>query len=199
MKHIATYCLFIAALFGSQNAAAQAAAEPGLMVLSEQKCDYTNMDELGALQDSVFTPTLNAFVDEGKLIDWGVLVHEWGDEWNWNIYYTAESHAAFVDFWAEYVDRREVTQAPPSNPSMYTPVAAGRALRSRSVLARRRNRTATPVDGRAVDGTHVLSRWPSLLDLLRIPSMDDVLRQYHALTSIQHTTLTTRPIRWGPL
>jgi hypothetical protein len=63
------------------------------------------MDELGALQDSVFTPTLNAFVDEGKLIDWGVLVHEWGDEWNWNIYYTAESHAAFVDFWAEYVDR----------------------------------------------------------------------------------------------
>ena len=49
------------------------------MVLSEQKCDYTNMDELGALQDSVFTPTLNAFVSEGKLIDWGVLVHEWGD------------------------------------------------------------------------------------------------------------------------
>jgi hypothetical protein len=41
------------------------------------------MEENGA-------PILNDLVEQGKLINWGVLTHAWGDEHNWNVFYVAE-------------------------------------------------------------------------------------------------------------
>jgi len=53
--------------------------------------------------DSMFNPILDEMMKKGKLLGWGVLEHAWGDEWNWNIYYAVESHAAFLEFWKAYI------------------------------------------------------------------------------------------------
>jgi hypothetical protein len=68
-------------------------------------CPYENHDKLKELTDSVFGPVLDGMMKEGQLLGWGVLTHDWGDEWNWNGYYVVESHAAFLKFWAAYVEK----------------------------------------------------------------------------------------------
>ncbi len=79
--------------------------QPGTVVFSQNKCPYENFPELNAVTDTVFAPVLDELVAEGKLLGWGVLTHAWGDEWNWNVYYSVESHRAFLDFWSEYSGR----------------------------------------------------------------------------------------------
>ncbi|MGH7663595.1 MAG: hypothetical protein ACRENI_04765 [Gemmatimonadaceae bacterium] len=86
-------------------AAAQQAPQPGAVVFSQNKCPFENVPRVNAALDSILAPVLDEFVAEGKLLAWGVLEHGWGDEWNWNIYYTVESHRTFLDFWSAYVAR----------------------------------------------------------------------------------------------
>ncbi len=61
------------------------------------------------MQDSIFTPIFNELAEEGKLISWGLLVHSWGDKWNYNWYFIAENHRAFLDFWDEFGERTDDT------------------------------------------------------------------------------------------
>jgi hypothetical protein len=77
----------------------------GTVVFSQNKCPYENWPQLDAALDSIFAPVLDELVAEGMLVNWGILTHAWGDEWNWNIYYGVESHRAFLDFWSEYTGR----------------------------------------------------------------------------------------------
>ncbi|UCC84569.1 MAG: hypothetical protein JSW46_06480 [Gemmatimonadota bacterium] len=81
------------------------APQPGTLVFSQNKCPYENFPEINAATDSVFAPVLDELLAEGKLLGWGILTHSWGDEWNWNIWYSVESHRAFLDFWSEYIQR----------------------------------------------------------------------------------------------
>jgi hypothetical protein len=85
--------------------AAQAPATPATMVLSNNKCASANLAQLRAVTDSMLGPVLDELVREGKLAGWGVLTHAWGDEWNWNIYYTAQTIQAFHDAFTQFVAR----------------------------------------------------------------------------------------------
>lgn len=87
--------------------AAQATPPPraGTLVFSQNKCPPGVVDKVNAAADSVFGPILNELVTEGKLLGWGILEHGWGDEWNWNVWYSVANHRAFLDFWQEYVRR----------------------------------------------------------------------------------------------
>jgi hypothetical protein len=74
-----------------------------VLVYSQNKC-YP--DKVGDTLESIkseFGQELNAQVDAGKLINWGILTHGWGDEWNLNIYYWAESIPAFQTAFNEAV------------------------------------------------------------------------------------------------
>lgn len=68
------------------------------------------MGKMMEMGDKNFGPILDALVEEGKLVGWGVLTHAWGDEWNYNIYYVTKDAAAFFDFWQEYVSRVDQSQ-----------------------------------------------------------------------------------------
>jgi hypothetical protein len=81
------------------------APQPGTVVFSQNKCPAQNVPIVNAAMDSIFAPVLDELLEEGKLLGWGILTHSWGDEWNWNIYYSVESHRAFLDFWREYIGR----------------------------------------------------------------------------------------------
>lgn len=80
-------------------------APGGVVVFSQNKCANENLPEIQRSMEEVFGPVLDRMVTEGALTGWGVLTHGWGDDWNWNIWYAAESHAAFVEGWDTYVSR----------------------------------------------------------------------------------------------
>ena len=85
------------------------APQPGVFVLSPNKCDQARIGELNDWVRSSTAPILNDLVREGRLMGWGVLTHAWGDEWNWVLYYTARDlntfHAAFQEFARRLAER----------------------------------------------------------------------------------------------
>ncbi len=98
--------LTLAFTFASNSAIAQEAdPQPGMVVFHQNIVDLSDVPKLNAISDSLFKPILNELVDEGKLMGWGQLMHNWGDEWNFNYYFSVENHRAFLDFWSEYTGR----------------------------------------------------------------------------------------------
>ncbi|HSG07673.1 MAG TPA: hypothetical protein VLA36_04935 [Longimicrobiales bacterium] len=60
---------------------------------------------------SITTPILEALRSEGMIRAWYDVRHAWGDEWNVGFITIADSHRAWLDFWAEYW-RRASAAAP---------------------------------------------------------------------------------------
>lgn len=98
-------------LFPSMGAAQQPAAgvqpamQPGVVVVSYNKCSMRAPAQLDSLNALAFFPALDELVNERRLLGWGALGHAWGDEWNYVIYYTAENVAAFHSAFNEAVRR----------------------------------------------------------------------------------------------
>ena len=106
MKYPTLLLLALTFTFTSNSAVAQEAdPQPGMVVFHQNIVDLADVPKLNAIQDSLITPILNELVDEGILMGWGQLMHSWGDEWNYNFYFTVENHRAFLDFWSEYIRR----------------------------------------------------------------------------------------------
>lgn len=81
----------------------QDAMQPGIVVVSSQKCAFDKLPEINQFWKENNAPVLDDLVRQGKLMGWGVLEHMWGDEWNNVVYYTARDqatfNAAFGEFW----------------------------------------------------------------------------------------------------
>lgn len=82
-------------------------ARPGVIMVSSQKCAIDAPAKIDSISKLAFYPVLDEMVKEGRLINWGTLAHDWGDEWNFVIYYTATSNPAFFSAWNEIVRRLE--------------------------------------------------------------------------------------------
>ena len=80
-------------------------AQSVTVVLSQNKCKSNKISELKKMMEENGAPILNDLVDQGKLLNWGVLTHAWGDEHNWNVFYVAESHSKFLEAWDEFISR----------------------------------------------------------------------------------------------
>ncbi len=50
-------------------------------------------------------PVAQSVIDDGMWIDWGILTHAWGDDWNLLIYTTSTDRSAFFAGWDEYIRR----------------------------------------------------------------------------------------------
>ena len=90
MKQIFSFCFAI--ILSSGHLIAQGPT----VVLSQNKCDYRELENLNQTMAEISGPILNNLVDQGKLLSWGVLQHGWGDEWNWNNQCRQEGCAAEV-------------------------------------------------------------------------------------------------------
>ena len=95
----AAFMLFIT----TGNVSAQ--EENPLLVVSFNQVAMSNMGTVGRLADSLFVPVLKELVDEGLIYGFGQFNHFWGDEWNYNLWYTVKDMASFDNFWDEYVTR----------------------------------------------------------------------------------------------
>jgi hypothetical protein len=83
----------------------QAQNLPVTIVFSQNKCHFNNIDDLNKMTEEKIGPVLNELVKEGQLLNWGVLTHSWGDEWNWNMFYVAENQSKFQEAWGAMVER----------------------------------------------------------------------------------------------
>ena len=108
MKRIISIVLPLILLISFSNSLAQEETKtpkPGWLVFSQNMVDMADVSKMNKLLDSTTVPIMKELIDEGKLLGWGQLNHAWGDEWNFNIYYITESHAAFLEFWKEFIMR----------------------------------------------------------------------------------------------
>ncbi|RPI70400.1 MAG: hypothetical protein EHM47_12200 [Ignavibacteriales bacterium] len=96
--------ILISFLFLGGKSFAQNNEQP-LLIVSFNQVSMSNMGTVSRLADSLFVPILKELVDEGMIYSFGQFNHSWGDEWNYNMWYTAKDMASFDKFWDEYVKR----------------------------------------------------------------------------------------------
>jgi hypothetical protein len=95
--------LFVFLLPG-QKGFAQNEERP-LLITSFNMVQMGDVAKVNKMVDSIFTPILKELVDEGFIYSFGQFMHNWGDEWNLNFWYTVKDMGTFDKFWDEYVDR----------------------------------------------------------------------------------------------
>ncbi len=78
-------------------AQATAISQNPTVVFSQNKCDYAKLGQLREGMKKVGAPILNDLVQKGQLLNWGILEHSWGDEWNYNNYYVAKDIPTFLE------------------------------------------------------------------------------------------------------
>ena len=71
------------------------------------KCDWAEFGNIAQVTDSIWTPIAQELIDEGKLLYFQLLRHNWSDEWNFVYYYRAKDIPSFLDAWDEIVSRVE--------------------------------------------------------------------------------------------
>lgn len=102
----------IAALVGvSAPAVAQDEPQPGAVTVRYFECGLGELGDAVSLLNEEWRPIAQQLIDEGMLLDYGILTHSWGDEWNLLDYYVAETTQGFHVAWAELVGRAQ-TQDP---------------------------------------------------------------------------------------
>ena len=80
-------------------------AQTVTVVVSQNKCKMNRLEELQQMVENNGKAILNDLVEQGKLYDWGVMTHSWGDEYNWVVFYVAESEAKFLEAWEEFITK----------------------------------------------------------------------------------------------
>ena len=80
-------------------------AQNPTVVFTQNKCDYGKLGLLRDKSQQVSAPILNDLVQEGKLLNWGILEHRWGDEWNWNMYYVAKDVPTFLEAFNHFITK----------------------------------------------------------------------------------------------
>ncbi|MCH8123856.1 MAG: hypothetical protein IH853_12135 [Bacteroidetes bacterium] len=108
--------LALACLLAPTLSLAQESEPRPTVALSSWKCDWTKLGTIAQLSDSLWVPIEQELVNEGKLTNYGMLIHDWADEWNVVFYRTAVDKTAFFEARAEF--GRRFTERHPDAPSL---------------------------------------------------------------------------------
>ena len=99
MRRVASLALTLSFLMST------AVRAQGTLVVSQNKCALDKQAQIHRLVDSVFIPIAQELVTEGKLTGAGSAYHQWGDEWNVVMWYTATNLTAFQSAFADLFGR----------------------------------------------------------------------------------------------
>ena len=105
MTHRLILFLALACLLAPTISLAQESEPRPTIVLLSWKCDFAQLGTIAQVSDSLMIPIAQELVDEGKLLNHGMLIHDWADEWNVVFYYGAADKTAFFSAWAEILSR----------------------------------------------------------------------------------------------
>ena len=109
--------LVLLAAFGAEAAAQeQEAPEPGVVVIRYFQCPLNHQAEAVEMLNTGWRSVVEEMIDEGHFIDYGILTHAWGDEWNVTDYFVAESSVAFHEAIQEAFQRAGEQLPEPETP-----------------------------------------------------------------------------------
>lgn len=103
MKRFSSLALFVSlTLAGSAVTAQQAPDEPrpGVTVVRYFQCSLGKTSEAVRMLNEDFRPYAQEQIDAGRLMDYGILTHAWGDEWNVVDYFIAEDMETWGSAWS---------------------------------------------------------------------------------------------------
>lgn len=78
--------------------------EPVFLVVNQNQVAMTDMSALNKIWFEQASPVLDQMKKDGKLLNYGLMTHAWGDEWNYNMFFVTKSHEDFLKMWDEYID-----------------------------------------------------------------------------------------------
>ena len=91
----------------TSGAAQEEEAAYDTVQLNFWKCDYAEFANMPQVVDSIWTPIAQESVDEGKLLYFQLLRHDWSDEWNFVFYFRAKDIPSFLDAWGDIFSKIE--------------------------------------------------------------------------------------------
>lgn len=83
----------------------QQPAPPRTVVVSSWKCNWDSLGRISRITDSLLVPIARELINEGHWASFGLLLHDWADEWNVVYYYAAPDRQRFFAGWAEFIRR----------------------------------------------------------------------------------------------
>ena len=86
----------------------------GTMHLSRAKCSWGVLSEIELLTDSIYVPIAQQMVEEGIMLAYGLLIHDYGDGWN-VAWYTMAGDRQSMFVAREELTRRQEEQYPDLN------------------------------------------------------------------------------------
>ena len=118
MKRLSLFVpLLLLAAFGSEAAAQeQESSDPGVIVVRYFQCPLNHQAEAVEMLNTGWRPIVQEMIDEGHFLDYGILTHAWGDEWNVMDWFAAESPAAFHEAIQEAFQRAAEQLPEPETP-----------------------------------------------------------------------------------
>ena len=75
---------------------------PGAVMLNQNRVNLSDQGEWVSIFREFSFPILKKMVDDGKLNRFGLMIHEWGDDWNVNVYFHNNDLEQFNQSWGEY-------------------------------------------------------------------------------------------------
>lgn len=93
--------------FGAEASAQEAeeGPQPGVVSVRYFQCPFDTQGEAVRRLNTEWRSVVEELIDEGELLDYGILTHAWGDEWNVLDYFVAEDLVSFHEAFAEAFDR----------------------------------------------------------------------------------------------
>ena len=79
--------------------------QPPTTAVSLWQCDFAHLEDLVESVNTYMRPAAQEMVDEGLIMNWGMMTHQWGDQWNVVFYTTGPDAAAVMEANREMIRR----------------------------------------------------------------------------------------------
>jgi len=97
---------FFALFFFPMTLSAQAPNQANRTVALQQGIlAGVDVSAQNAVADSILKPVLDGMIADSIIYKWGILTHNWGDEWNWNWWMSANDMHGITAAWDTVVAR----------------------------------------------------------------------------------------------
>lgn len=100
MKRMLAVAVFAVVVATAAPATAQMATDQQYIVTRSFQCSGGGVAWLQA-----WRPVVQEMIAEGRFIDYGILTHAWGDEWNVNDYFVVSDLGEFFTAFSDLIDR----------------------------------------------------------------------------------------------
>lgn len=109
--------VFLLFAVGAEAAAQEGeGAEPNVVTVRYFKCPLDHQGEAVEMLNTGWRPIVEEMIEEGHFVDYGILTHAWGDEWNVMDYFVSTDLVSFHEGISEAFQRAGERLPEPETP-----------------------------------------------------------------------------------